>query len=145
MANLFTTVLLQSTASNNANTAVFNASMQQVAANKAQRNNNHNCMMQQFAMMLTISPITLFTGQPTSQPARWPQAATQQNFIPQAVPILAPVQKWGQPLGGGCRSTRSRNGRGHPNPRSPAQQGTPIPFVKRNQMIPYIPASVQLI
>jgi hypothetical protein len=66
MANLSATVLLQSTASNNANTAVFNASMQQVAANEAQCNSNHNHMMQQFEMMLTASPIALFAGQPTS-------------------------------------------------------------------------------
>jgi hypothetical protein len=62
MANLSATVLLQSTTSNNANMAVFNASMQQVAANKAQDNKKHNRMMQQFAMMSTASPVVLIAG-----------------------------------------------------------------------------------
>jgi hypothetical protein len=63
MANLSVTVLLQSTASNNANTAIFNTSMKHVAANEAQRNKKHNRMMQQFAMN------ALFAGQPqASQP-----------------------------------------------------------------------------
>jgi hypothetical protein len=53
MDNLSATVLLQSTASNNANTAIFNALMQQVTMNKAQRNTNHMHMLQQFAMMMT--------------------------------------------------------------------------------------------
>jgi hypothetical protein len=87
MANLDVSVLLQTTTSNNANTAIFNASMNQVAANEAQRNNNHNRMMQQFAMLLTMPPAALqFTGL-TGQQAGRPQAATQRNFIPQAVPI----------------------------------------------------------
>jgi hypothetical protein len=132
IANLSATVLMQSTASNNANTAIFNASMQQGAANKAQCNSNHNCMMQQFAMMLTTSPIALFAGQPTSQPAS-----------PQAVPILARAQQWGQLLGKGRGSTRSCNGCGHCNLRSLAQQGAPIPFVGGNHMIPYILVGMQ--
>jgi hypothetical protein len=44
MANLSASVLTQSTASNNANTAVFNASIQQMAANEAQRNADHTRM-----------------------------------------------------------------------------------------------------
>jgi hypothetical protein len=61
-ANLSATVLSQSTTSNDSNTVIFNASMQQIAANKAQRNSDPNCMMQQFAMMSTTSPVALFAG-----------------------------------------------------------------------------------
>jgi hypothetical protein len=56
MANLTVSVLTQSNASNNTNTAIFNASMQQMAANEAQRNNEHARMIQQFAMMTTNQP-----------------------------------------------------------------------------------------
>ena len=56
MANLSASVLIQSNASNNANTAIFYASMQQMAANKAQHNNEHERMIQQFAMMTTYQP-----------------------------------------------------------------------------------------
>jgi hypothetical protein len=56
MANLSATVILQLTTSNNVNTAVFNASMQQVAVNKAQRNTNHMHMLKQFPMMTTNQP-----------------------------------------------------------------------------------------
>jgi hypothetical protein len=56
MANISTSVLSQSNALNDANTAIFNALMQQVAANEAQQNNNHKCMLQQFAMMTTNLP-----------------------------------------------------------------------------------------
>jgi hypothetical protein len=98
MANLSATVLLQLTASNNANTAVFNASMQQVLANEAQRNAYHMHMLQQFAMMSTNQPgVQQFAGQITGQPAARPQAATQRNFVPQAIPVLPPAQQWGQP------------------------------------------------
>jgi hypothetical protein len=117
--------------------------MQQVATNEAQGNNKDNPMMQQFVMMSTASPIVLFAGQPTGQPARRPQATTQCNFIPQAVPILALAQQWGQPLGRGRGSTCSCNGRSYRNPCSPAQQGIHILFVGGNQMIPYIPAGAQ--
>jgi hypothetical protein len=58
MANLSASILLQSNTSNNGNTVIFNASMQQVAANEAQRNNNHNCMLQQFAKMTKNQPGT---------------------------------------------------------------------------------------
>ncbi len=143
MVNLSATVRSQSTTSKDVNTVIFNASMQQVAANKAQRNNNHNRMMQLLAMMSTTSPAALFAGQPIGQLAKRPQATTQSNFIPQAIPILAPAQQWGQPPGGGHESTGSRNGRGCRNKRGPAQQGAPVPFVGGNQMIPYIPACLQ--
>jgi hypothetical protein len=77
MANLSASVLLQSTASNNANTAVFNALLQQGAANKAQHNANHMHMLQQFAMMMTNQPgVQQFAGQIIGQPAARPQAAT---------------------------------------------------------------------
>jgi hypothetical protein len=111
MANLSASFLLQSNASNNANTAIFNASMQQVAANKAQCNNDHNCMLQQFAMMTTNQPGGHhFAGQLMGQPAFWPQAATQRNFVPAAIPMLAPAQQWGSPPGGGGRGgSRSCN------------------------------------
>ncbi len=144
MANLAASVLLQLMASNKANTAIFNALMQQIAANKAQGNNNHKRMMQQFAMLLTAPTTTLqFAGLITGQQAGRPQAATQCSFIPQAVPIVTPAQQWGPPADRGCGSTRSRNGCGHRNPCGLAQQGAPVPFVGRNQMIPYIPAGVQ--
>jgi hypothetical protein len=51
IANLSATILLQSTVSNDVNTAIFNASMQQVAANEVQHNANHMPMLQQFALM----------------------------------------------------------------------------------------------
>ncbi len=98
--------------------------------------------MQQFLMMST-SPAALFAGQHTGQPARRTQAATQHNFIPQAILILVPAQQWGQPPGGGRGCTCSHNGHGHRNPRGPAQQGAPVPFIGGKQMIPYIPAAVQ--
>jgi hypothetical protein len=143
MANLAASVLLQTKASNDANTDIFDASMNQVAANEAQRNNNHNRMMQQLTMLSTV-PTTApqFAGLMVQQAGR-PQAATQCNFIPQAVFILAPAQQWGQPPAGGGGSTRSRNGCGRRNPRGPAQQGAPIFFIGGNQMIPYIPAGMQ--
>jgi hypothetical protein len=47
---------MQSTTSNDANAATFHALMQQVAANEAQYNTKHNCMMQKFAMMTTTQP-----------------------------------------------------------------------------------------
>jgi hypothetical protein len=58
MANLSASVLTQSNASNDANTAIFNVSMQHMAANEAQRNNEHARMLQQFAMMTTYQPIS---------------------------------------------------------------------------------------
>ncbi len=143
MANLATSVLLQTTALNNPNTAVFNASMNQLAANETQRNKDHNCIMQQFAMLSTApTAAPQFAGLITGQQAGWSQAATQPNCIPQAIPILAPAQQWGQPPGSGRGRTRSRNGRGRRNPRWVAQQRAPIPFVGGNQMIPYIPAGM---
>jgi hypothetical protein len=56
MANLSASVLTQSNTSNNANTAIFNMSMQQMAANKAQRNNDQTRMLQQFTMMTNNQP-----------------------------------------------------------------------------------------
>jgi hypothetical protein len=145
MANLSATVLLQLTMSNNANTAILNASMQKVAANEAQRNANHMHMLQQFAMMMTNWPgIQQFAGQITGQPAARPQAMTQCNFVPQAISVLPPAQQQGQPRGGGgCGGSRSRNGCGHLNPRNPVQPGAPVPFVGGSQMIPNIPAGIQ--
>ena len=53
LVNLSASILTQSTMSNDANTAIFNASMQQVTTNKSQCNSNHNRMMQQFMMMMS--------------------------------------------------------------------------------------------
>jgi hypothetical protein len=44
MAKLTASVLTQSNVSNDRNTAIFNASMQQMAVNEAQRNNEHSMM-----------------------------------------------------------------------------------------------------
>ncbi len=83
--------------------------------------------------------------EPVFRPTCFPaQAATQCNFIPPAIPMLAPAQQWGQPpRGGGCGSNHSHNGRGRRNPCGPAQQGTSVPFAGGNQIIPYIPAGIQ--
>jgi hypothetical protein len=128
---------------NNANTAILNALMNQFAANETQRNHNHNRMMRQFVMLSTAPTAALqFAGLIMGQQAGQPQAATQCNFIPQAVPILAPAQQWSQPPGGGCGSTRSHNQHSCCKSRGPDQQKNPIPFVGNNQMIPYIPAGM---
>jgi hypothetical protein len=92
MSNLSALVLLQLTATNDTNTAFFNALMQQVTANKSQRNANHMHMLQQFAIMMTNQPgVQQIAGQITGQPAARPQAATQHNFVPQAIPVLPPA------------------------------------------------------
>ena len=85
MANLSASVLTQSTASNEANTAIFNASIQQMAANEAQRNADHTRMMQQFALMQTAS---------NTAPAPRPQANTQRSTVPSAIPVLGQTQQW---------------------------------------------------
>ena len=132
---------MQSNASNDASTAIFNASMQQMAANKVQRNNEHAQMIQQFEMMTTYQP-------------RPQQFATQNRLGVTAgggglsLPVLAPTQhwaltqQWAPPGGGGHSGNRSRTGCGHRNQRGPAQ-GAPVPFVGGDLMIPYIPAGVQ--
>ena len=141
MANLSASVITQSNASNNTNTAIFNASMQQMAANKAKRNNEHAQMLQQFAMMKTY--------QPGSQ-----QFANQNRLRVMAgsgalsIPVLAPTQHWAPEKnwastgGGGHGGNRSHTGCGHRNQRRPAQ-GAPVLFVGGNQMIPYIPTGVR--
>jgi hypothetical protein len=79
MANLLASVLLQASASNNANMAIFNALMEQVTANKVQHTQEYNHMVQQFMMMLTAPPAAQqFAGQQVG----WSQAVTQSNFIP---------------------------------------------------------------
>ncbi len=51
-------------------------------------------MIQQFVMLSTVPTAALqFAGLIAGQQAGRPQAATQRNFIPQAVPILAPAQQ----------------------------------------------------
>ncbi len=94
MANLSASILTQSTASNNANTTVFHALMQQVVANKAQRNTKHNRMMQQFAIMFTTQPvIQQLAGNFMGQTAVQPPAALQRTFAPHTIPMLAPAQQ----------------------------------------------------
>ena len=56
MANLSVSVLTQSNASNNANTAICNTTMQPMAANEMQHINEHTRILQQFAMMTTNQP-----------------------------------------------------------------------------------------
>ncbi len=127
MANLSASVMTQLSASNDANTTVFNAAIQQMAANEAQRNADHTRMMQQFAMMST-----------TTQTGIRSAAATQRQFVPSAIPVLGNTQQWAPPdtVGRGS-STRSRGGyRGRRTVRS----GAPAPFAPSNAMIPYIPS-----
>ncbi len=134
MANLSVSVLLQAITTNHANTANFNTSMQQVVANKAQCTQEHNHMVQQFAMMLTApSIVQQFAGQQVG----WPHAATQHNFIPRAIPNFAPTQQWGQPPGGARGSSCSRNRCSRCNPCSPALPGAPLTFVGGTQMVPF--------
>jgi hypothetical protein len=103
--------------------------MQQVAANKALHHNKHKHMMQQFAMLLATPTITLqFSGLITSQQARWPQAATQCSFIPQAVPILAPAQQWGPPPGGGSWKHSFSQWTWPPQPMQSGPARSPCPF-----------------
>jgi hypothetical protein len=140
MANLTASVITQSNAANNANTTMFNMSMQQMAANKAQRNNEHARMIQQFAMMTT--------NQPGQQ-----QFATQNRLRVTAgsgalsIPVLVPTQQWSPaqqwvPPEGRGRGGRSSTRCGRCNQRGPVQ-GAPLLFVGGNQIIPYIPAGVQ--
>ena len=83
MSNLSASVLTQSTASNDPNTVIFNASIQQMAANEAQRNADHTRMMQQFAMMATMP-----------NPTYRPTAVQQRQFVPSNIPILGNPQQW---------------------------------------------------
>jgi hypothetical protein len=71
MANLSASIMTQSTASNDANTAIFNALMQQIAANEAHCNADHTHMVVQlFAMMLTNNiGVPPFANQATGNPA----------------------------------------------------------------------------
>ena len=128
MANLSASVMTQSTASNEANTAIFNASIQQMAANEAQRNADHTRMMQQFALMQAPSSIA---------PAFRPQTSTQRNVVPSAIPVLGQTQQWApQGFQSGGRGTGNRSRRG--GRRNPPRRGNPPPAVGTN-IIPYIP------
>ena len=128
MANLSASVLTQSSASNDANTAIFNASIQQMAANEAQRNAEHTQMMQQFALMQTGSNVAATYRQ-----------GTQRNVVPSTIPVLPPAQQWNFGSAGRGGSGRSRSGRGRRAPR----QGLAPPAQMGNQTIPYIPAGAQ--
>ena len=121
MANLSASVLTQSSASNDANTAIFNASIQQMAANEAQRNAEHAQMMQQFALMQT-----------NTAPAYRP--ATQRSIIPGTIPVLPPAQQWNFGTTGRGTSGRSRSHRD----RRPPRQGIAPLAPAGNQTIPYI-------
>ncbi len=133
MANLSASVLTQTTASNEANAVQLKASMQQIAANKTQRNREHTLMMQQFVMMSTTN---------TVNPTFCPQPTTQHNFVPSAITMPTPHQQWTPPGGGGHGSGRARGSRGR-RPAYIPHQGTPMPFAGGNQLIPYIPAGIQ--
>ncbi len=132
MANLSASVLTLSSASNDANTVVFNASIQQMVANETRRNKDHARMMQKFPLMQTAGNIT---------PAYRPPANTQRNFIPSTIPALGLTQ-WAPPtaptsarVGGSCsRTTRGRR---------PPSQGTP-PLPAGGQNIPYLPTGAPL-
>ena len=118
--------------------------MQRMVANKAQCHNEHAWMLQQFAMMMTNQPEPQqFSGQLSGQPACRPQAGTLQNYIPSTISMQAPAQQWALPGGGGRGSNRSRNGRGRCLQRGPAQPIAPVPFVRGDKMIPYIPAGIK--
>ena len=127
MANLSASVLTQSSASNDANTTVFNAAIQQMAANEAQRNADHTRMMQQFAMMST-----------TAQTGIRPAAATQPQFAPLAIPVLGNTQQWVPPVSSG-RGNTNRSPGAYPGRRAP-RPGIPAPFAPSSSMIPYIPS-----
>jgi hypothetical protein len=89
---------MQLTASNDANTAIFHASMQLVMANKAHCSTKHNHMMQQFAMMSTTqSAIPQLAGNFIGQTAAQPPATPKRIFAPHTIPFLAPAQQWGLP------------------------------------------------
>jgi hypothetical protein len=132
MANLSTSVLTQTTTSNEANAAQLKTSMQQIAANETQHNKEHTLMMQQFAMMSTTN---------TVNPTFRPQPTTQRNFVPSAITMPTLHQQLTPPGGGGCGSGRAHGGRGRRPARIP-HQGAPMPFAGGNQLIPYIPANI---
>ena len=138
MANLSASVLTQSTASNDANTAIFNASIQQMAANEAQRNADHTRMMQQFAMMAT-----------TPNPDYRPTTLQQQQFVPNNIPILGNTQQWTPPSSTNrANNTRPYNNYRGRRPQRPSLPGLTAPFQApfvptNNAMIPYIPAGAQ--
>ncbi len=136
MANLSASVLTQSSASNDANTAIFNASIQQMAANKAQRNAEHAAMMQQFALMQTARTTRIAAG---GARINYPAAIAQRNIIPNAITVLPPTQQWNVGTTGRGGNNRSCSGRG----RRPPQQGFAPPAPFGNQTIPYIPAGAQ--
>ena len=77
IANLSASALTQSYASNDANTDIFNASMQQMAANEAQHNNEHARMLQQFATMTTNQPGPQQFANQRPYESRWAMAHSQ--------------------------------------------------------------------
>jgi hypothetical protein len=128
MANLSASVLTQSSASNDANTTVFNAAIQQMAANEAQRNADHARMMEQFAMMST-----------NTNTAIRPTAATHRQIIPTTIPVLQSNQ-WTPPNSN--RGTGSRSRGGNRGRRAPPRQSVQAPFPASAAVIPYIPGGV---
>jgi len=145
MANLSASVLTQSTASNDANNAAFQASMQQLAANETQRNADHNRMLQQFVMMTTNNNqfAAPAVGMPSTYRATTRTGPRQQSMVP-AIPILDPGAQqnyYGQPPSGGYRGGgHSRNYRGRRPQRDYVPPVVvPLPIVGGNRMIPYAP------
>jgi hypothetical protein len=98
-------------------------------------------MIQQFAMMITNQPSPQqFANQNRLRVTAGGGALSIPAFAP--TQHWAPAQQWVPPGGRGLGGNGSSTGRGHRNQRGPVQ-GTLLPFVGENQMIPYIPAGVQ--
>jgi hypothetical protein len=120
MANLSASTSAQTTVSNDTNMSLINASLQQFVANKNMRNQQHQKMMQQFAMLSTN--------------------ATTHNFIPLAAWVFNQQhQNYGGQRNGGCTGGSSQGGRGPPS-RTPAAGGTIIPYVP-----PTLPGAIPFI
>ncbi len=120
MSNLSTSVSAQTTALNNANTFLINASLQQFAVNKNMCNQQHQQMMQQFVMLSTN--------------------ATAHNFNPPAAQVFNQQhQNYGGQCNRGHTGGHSQGGRGRPS-RAPAAGGTIIPYFSPtlSGAIPYI-------
>jgi hypothetical protein len=109
MANLSASISAQTTASNNANMLLINASLQQLAVNKNMCNQQHQQMIQQFAMLSTN--------------------ATACNFVPLAAQVF---NQQHQNYGGQCNRGHIR---GHSQGRhgrpscAPAAGGTIVTYV----------------
>ncbi len=120
IANLSASISAQTTVLNNANTSLINASLQQFAINEHIRNQQHQQMMQQFAMLSTN--------------------ATAHNFFPQAAQVFNQQhQNYGGRCNEGCTGGDSQGGRGRPSC-TPAAGGTIVPYVP-----PTLPGTIPFI